>query len=142
MNGPDGKAMPRALSSMGRVAMDFEPWINNGWDAMPQTYLNSYTVYNPVANVQYWETDKSGTGQYTWPKDRIHPTIATYPASADHGDQTQTIQIKDYVPLLKQAGTTGFSYYLPESYLDDNEYQQLLDGMANGMNGPTPPAGE
>jgi len=119
--------IPRALSSMGRVALDFKPWIDNGWDAMPQTYWNDYTVYQPSKNVKFWED--SG-----WPKGRIHPTIATYTTT---GDQTAKIGLDDYFADLKAAGTTGFSYYLPESYLDEEGYRKLGAGI-KGM--PAPPA--
>ncbi|MFL5319642.1 MAG: hypothetical protein ACJ790_08280 [Myxococcaceae bacterium] len=118
--------IPRSLTSMGRVALDMKPWIDNGWDAMPQAYWNDWKVYQPSLCVKFYED--SG-----WPKDRIHPLIGTYGAT---GDQTEPKQIKDYVADLKAGGTTGISYYLPENYLDENEYQQLLDGMKNGMNGP------
>jgi hypothetical protein len=117
--------IPRALSSMGRVALDMKPWIDDGWDAMPQAYWNDHNVYQPSACVKFYED--SG-----WPKDRIHPTIATYTPTGDASPK----QIKDYVDDLKAGGTTGISYYLPESYLDDDEYQQLVDGLRNGMNGP------
>lgn len=36
---------------------------------------------------------------------------------------------------LKRTGLKGFSFYLPEAYLSDEAYQQLKDGIANGMNG-------
>ena len=39
--------IPRALSSMGRVALDMKPWLDAGWDAMPQAYWNAYAVYQP-----------------------------------------------------------------------------------------------
>ncbi|MBX5482989.1 MAG: hypothetical protein IRZ16_14280 [Myxococcaceae bacterium] len=68
-----------------------------------------------------------------WPKDRIHPTIATYQPT---GDATPK-QVKDYVADLKAAGTTGISFYLPESYMDDTQWAQFVQGLADGMNGPT-----
>lgn len=114
--------VPRALSSMGRVALDMKPWIDNGWDAMPQTYWNDWQVYQPSANVKFWE-------EAGWPKGRIHPTIATYGAT---GDQTREITLQDYFQDLQKAGTTGFSYYLPESYLDDEGYRQLGEAVATG----------
>lgn len=114
--------IPRALSSMGRVALDMKPWIDNGWDAMPQAYWNDYNVYQPSASAKFYE-------DWGWPKDRIHPTIATYTPT---GDATPK-QIKDYVADMKASGTKGFSYYLPESYLDDTEYQQLKDAIAAGL---------
>lgn len=114
--------LPRALSSMGRVALDHKPWIDGGWDALPQTYWNDWTVYQPSANVKYWE-------DAGWPKGRIHPTIATYDAT---GDQKAKISLEDYFEDLQKAGTKGFSYYLPESYLDDEGYRKLGEAISTG----------
>jgi hypothetical protein len=119
--------IPRSLSSMGRVALDMKPWIDNGWDAMPQAYWNSYEQYQPSRCVQFYE-------DWGWPKDRIHPTIATYDGSSE-GHATPK-SIAQYDADLKASGTTGFSYYLPESYLDDATYQALKAGIADGMDGP------
>lgn len=118
--------VPRALSSMGRVALDMKPWLDNGWDAMPQAYWNSYEHYSPSLSVKYY-TD------HGWPKGRVHPTIATYDGSSEGNARPKSIA--EYAADLKKAGTTGFSYYLPESYLDDAEYQELSKALRNGMNG-------
>jgi hypothetical protein len=118
--------LPRALSSMGRVALDMKPWLDGGWDAMPQAYWNSYEHYSPSASVAYYEN--AG-----WPKARIHPTIATYDGSSEGGARPKSIA--EYAADLKAGGTTGFSYYLPESYLDDAGLAQLKAAIGSGMNG-------
>ncbi|MGZ4974941.1 MAG: hypothetical protein ACXWDN_19450, partial [Limisphaerales bacterium] len=46
--------LPRALSSEGRIALDMQPWIQAGWDAMPQAYWNSYAVYQPSLCVDFY----------------------------------------------------------------------------------------
>ncbi|MBX7101494.1 MAG: hypothetical protein K1X89_27515 [Myxococcaceae bacterium] len=108
--------LPRALSSMGRVALDMKPWINGGWDAMPQAYWNSYEHYQPSKCVQFYE-------DWGWPKDRIHPTIATYDGSSEGNARPKSLA--EYSADLATTGTHGFSYYLPEDYLGDQGYAQL-----------------
>lgn len=111
-------SMPRALSSMGRIALDMKPWIDEGWDAMPQAYWNSYAVYQPSKCVDFYVE----TG---WPIARIHPTIATYTGEGEN----RTVTLDDYAKDLKTRNTTGFSYYLPESYLRTNDalYTKLAE---------------
>jgi hypothetical protein len=118
--------IPRALSSMGRVALDMKPWLDNGWDSMPQAYWNSYEHYSPSLSAKFWE--ESG-----WPKGRIHPTIATYDGSSE--GKARPKSIAEYAADLKTAGTTGVSYYLPESYLDDGKLAEWTAAMKAGMNG-------
>lgn len=108
-------AVPRALSSMGRVALDMKPWLDDGWDTLPQAYWNDHQVYQPSLCCRYWR--ESG-----WPAARIHPTIATYGAT---GDQTRKITLPEYAADLKACGTRGVSYYLPENYLDAEQLGQL-----------------
>lgn len=116
-------AVPRALSSMGRVALDMRPWIDNGWDALPQAYWNDFLVYQPSLCAQFYR----GWG---WPAGRIHPTIATYPPT---GDQSRQLSLRDYSSDLKAAKTKGFSFYLPENYLDAAQYQQLVELASQGL---------
>jgi hypothetical protein len=110
--------IPRALSSMGRVALDMKPWIDEGWDAMPQSYWNSYAVYQPSLCVDFYT-------QVGWPMARIHPTIATFTGEGEN----RTVSLHDYATDLKTRTTSGFSYYLPESYLgmNDSAYKQLAE---------------
>ena len=58
-----------------------------------------------------------------WPIERVHPTIATYTGEGEK----RSVTLKDYAADMKTRATTGFSYYLPESYLLFNEsaYEQL-----------------
>lgn len=109
--------LPRALSSEGRIALDMQPWIKAGWDAMPQAYWNAYAVYQPSKCVDFYVQE---TG---WPIDRIHPTIATFTSEGEH----RTVTLEQYAADLNSRNTTGFSFYLPESYLkfDDHLYKQL-----------------
>jgi hypothetical protein len=107
--------MPRAMSSEGRIALDMKPWIDNGWDAMPQAYWNAYAVYQPSKCVDFY----ASTG---WPIARIHPTIGTFPGEGEK----RNVSLAEYDKDLRARPTTGFSFYLPESYLhEDSEYQFL-----------------
>jgi hypothetical protein len=110
--------IPRALSSMGRVALDMKPWIDAGWDAMPQAYWNSYAVYQPSKCFDFYVKEAG------WPTGRVHPTIATYSGEGEN----RTVSLQQYAADLETRPITGFSFYLPESYLRlDNEagYEQL-----------------
>lgn len=109
--------LPRALSSEGRIALDMQPWIQAGWDAMPQAYWNSYAVYQPSLCVDFYTHDGG------WPIDRIHPTIATFTSEGEH----RNVSLEQYAADLSTRNTTGFSFYLPESYLktDEHAYKQL-----------------
>jgi hypothetical protein len=109
--------IPRALSSMGRVALDMKPWIDGGWDALPQAYWNSYAVYQPSLCVDFYVKEAG------WPIGRIHPTIATYTGEGEK----RSVTLQDYAADLKKRATRGFSFYLPESYLlfDERAYEQL-----------------
>jgi len=109
--------IPRSLSSEGRVALDMQPWIQAGWDAMPQAYWNSYAVYQPSLCVDFYVKE---TG---WPIGRVHPTIATYTGEGEN----RKVTLEQYAADLSTRNTRGFSFYLPESYLksDESAYQQL-----------------
>ena len=110
--------MPRALSSCGRIALDMKPWIDAGWDAMPQAYWNSYAVYQPSLCFDFYT-------QTGWPPERIHPTIATYTGEGENHPRT----LQEYAKDLATRPVIGISYYLPESYLrlDDALYKQLAE---------------
>ncbi|MDB6026185.1 MAG: hypothetical protein JWM68_2408 [Verrucomicrobiales bacterium] len=109
--------LPRALSSMGRVALDMQPWIDAGWDTMPQAYWNSYAVYQPSKCVDFYVKEAG------WPIERVHPTISTFTSEGEK----RVVSLEEYGADLKTRETSGFSFYLPESYLLFNEslYEQL-----------------
>jgi hypothetical protein len=113
--------IPRALSSMGRVALDMKPWIDEGWDAMPQAYWNAYAVYQPSLCVDFYM-------QAGWPIDRIHPTIGTFTSEGEK----RVVSLQEYDKDLRTRATTGFSFYLPESYLrtNDSAYRDLAEMSA------------
>lgn len=108
--------IPRALSSCGRIALDMKPWIETGWDALPQAYWNSYAVYQPSLCVDYYVKEAG------WPIDRIHPTIATYTGEGEN----RSVTLEQYAADLKTRSTVGFSYYLPESYMKSDDFSYKL----------------
>jgi hypothetical protein len=112
--------IPRALSSTGRVALDMKPWLDEGWDAMPQAYWNSYAVYQPSLCVDFYT-------QSGWPIDRVHPTIGTFTGEGEN----RTVSLQDYAKDLKTRGSTGFSYYLPECFLKDERDYKFLGEMGS-----------
>ena len=99
--------LPRALSSEGRIALDMRPWLDTGWDALPQAYWNSYAHYQPSLCVDFYVKEAG------WPIARVHPTIATYRGEGEN----RLVSLEQYAADLKTRATRGFSYYLPESYL-------------------------
>jgi hypothetical protein len=57
-----------------------------------------------------------------WPIGRIHPTIGTFTGEGEK----RTVSLEDYAKDLATRPTTGFSFFLPESYLkSDSAYRQL-----------------
>ncbi len=113
--------IPRALSSCGRIALDMKPWIENGWDAMPQAYWNSYAVYQPSLCIDYYVKEGG------WPIGRVHPTIATYTGEGEN----RTVTLDQYAADLKTRNTTGFSYYLPESYMKSDDFAYKLAAIGS-----------
>ncbi len=112
--------MPKAaLSSEGRIAVDFKPWIDAGWDAMPQAYWNAYAVYQPSKCVDFYM-------QTGWPIGRIHPTIGTFTGEGEK----RNVSLAEYDKDLRSRPTSGFSFFLPESYLHDDSDYQFLAKMA------------
>ena len=99
--------LPRALSSEGRIALNMQPWITNGWDALPQAYWNSYAVYQPSKCVDFYVHEAG------WPVGRIHPTIATFTSEGEK----RNVSLKQYAEDIRTRPIKGFSFYLPESYL-------------------------
>ncbi len=120
--------VPRALSSMGRVALDMRPWLENGWDTLPQAYWNDYQVYQPSLCVAFYHKES----EPSWPMSRIHPTIATYGKSSG-GDQTRAISLTDYAADLQTSGTRGWSFYLPEHYLDGAQLKRVTELKGRGF---------
>ena len=96
--------LPAALTTFGAaqapwvLPIDYAAWRDTGFDLLPQAYYNQFpTVDRPAQTVAH--AKRAG-----WPLDRVHPVIGVY-----HG-----FPAARYVPLLRRAGTTGYSVFLAD----------------------------
>ena len=96
--------LPAAMTTFGAAVapwvlpIDFAAWRDNGFDLLPQAYYNQFPkVDRPDQTVAHAVRAK-------WPIDRVHPVIGVY----------RKYPAANYVPLLRQAGTTGYSVYLAD----------------------------
>jgi hypothetical protein len=96
--------LPAALTTFGAATapwvmpLDYAAWRNHGFDLLPQAYYNQFpAVDRPDQTVAH--AKRAG-----WSVDRVHPVIGVY-HNYDAGR---------YVPLLEQAGTTGYSVFVAD----------------------------
>lgn len=96
--------LPAAMTTFGAaiapwvLPIDFAAWRDNGFDLLPQAYYNQFPkVDRPDQTVAHAIRAK-------WPIDRVHPVIGVY----------RKYPAANYVPLLRAAGTTGYSVYLAD----------------------------
>lgn len=96
--------LPAALTTFGAaqspwvLPIDYAAWRTTGFDLLPQAYYNQFPqVDRPDLTVAH--AQRAG-----WPLARIHPVIGVY-----HGYPAAR-----YVPLLRQAGTSGYSVFLAD----------------------------
>jgi hypothetical protein len=106
--------LPAAMTTFGAaeapwvLPIDFAAWRNNGFDLLPQAYYNQFPrVDRPDQTVAHAERAK-------WPLDRVHPVIGVY----------RKYPAANYVPLLRAAGTTGYSVFLADQ-ATSADYQAL-----------------
>jgi hypothetical protein len=95
-------SLPAALTTFGAarppwvLPIDFGAWRDNGFDLLPQAYYNQFPKDDrPDMTVAH--AKRAG-----WPIDRVHPVIGVY----------HKYPAANYIPLLQQAGTTGYSVFL------------------------------
>lgn len=93
--------IPSALVTLGAakapyvLPIDFAAWRHGGFDLLPEAYYNQYKGDRPDLTVAH--AQRAG-----WALSAVHPVIGVYhhyPAS-------------NYVPLLQNLGTRGFSVFL------------------------------
>lgn len=96
--------LPAAVTTFGGapapwvLPIDFAAWRGAGFDFLPQAYFNQFPrVDRPDLTVAHAE--RAG-----WALDRVHPVIGVY----------HRYPAANYVPLLRAAGTTGYSLYLAD----------------------------
>jgi hypothetical protein len=94
--------LPAAMTTFGAATppwvlpIDFAAWRDNGFDLLPQAYFNQFPkVDRPDMTVAHALRAK-------WPISRVHPVIGVY----------RKYPAANYVPLLRQAGTTGYSVFI------------------------------
>ena len=94
--------LPAAVTTFGAAVppwvlpLDYAAWRDHGFDLLPQAYYNQFpAVDRPDQTVAHARRAK-------WPLDRVHPVIGVYRKYA----------AANYVPLLRAAGTTGYSVFL------------------------------
>jgi hypothetical protein len=95
--------LPAALITYGAapppfvIPIDYATWRDAGFDLLPEAYYNQFRDYRPDLTVAH--ALRAG-----WPLDRVHPVIGVWHRYA----------AANYVPLLRRAGTTGFSVFLAD----------------------------
>lgn len=96
--------LPAAMTTFGAarapwvLPIDFAAWRDNGFDLLPQAYYNQFPdVDRPDLTVAHAVRAK-------WPVDRVHPVIGVY----------RKYPAAKYIPLLRAAGTTGYSVFLAD----------------------------
>ena len=96
--------LPAAMTTFGSarppwvLPIDFGAWRDNGFDLLPQAYYNQFPKDDrPDMTVAHAK-------RANWPLDRVHPVIGVY----------HQYPAANYIPLLQQAGTTGYSVFLAD----------------------------
>jgi hypothetical protein len=96
--------LPAALTTYGAATapwvlpIDYASWRDAGFDLLPQAYYNQFPkAYRPDLTVAH--ALRAG-----WPLDRVHPVLGVYRRYA----------AANYVPLLADLGTRGFSVFLAD----------------------------
>jgi hypothetical protein len=95
--------LPAALATYGAATgrnvlpIDFAAWRRAGFDLLPEAYYNQFREYRPDLTVAH--ALRAG-----WPLDRVHPIVGVY----------RRYPAGRYVPLLRRAGTIGFSVFLAD----------------------------
>jgi hypothetical protein len=96
-------AIPAALVTLGAakapwvLPLDFAAWRSGNFDLLPEAYYNQYPWYRPDLCVAH--ALRAG-----WTLDAVHPVIGVYRHYA----------AANYVPLLQNLGTHGFSVFLAD----------------------------
>jgi hypothetical protein len=112
--------LPAGLSSYCRADMHdlaWPAWRDAGFVFLPQAYVNDFGAeVTPAVCAR-------GAVEF-FPREAVHPTIGM------HAGQLSSLTAAAYVPLLQQAGTTGFSVYLAETRMTADEWRVLGAAIA------------
>jgi hypothetical protein len=114
--------LPAGVSSYcrpDRHDLDWAVWRDAGFDFLPQAYTNDFGEDASPASC----ADGAAS---LFPRDRVHPTVGMYP-----GVQ-RVLGAWGYVRLLRRAGTVGFSVYLAETRMTDDQWGAFGAAIAAG----------
>lgn len=123
--------LPAALSSYcrpDRQDLDWSAWNAGGFAFLPQAYVNDFgREAAPAACV--------AGARGAFPPGSVHPTIGMYPGV------TSSLRAGRYARLLAEAATVGFSVYLAETRMTEEEWRALGAAIAaRGIAQRVPPA--
>ncbi|MGH3000203.1 MAG: hypothetical protein ACRDNM_12980, partial [Gaiellaceae bacterium] len=105
--------IPAALVTLGAakppyvLPMNFPAWRNGGFELLPEAYYNQYPGFRPDLTVAHAE--RAG-----YSLSDVHPVIGVY----------HNYPAANYVPLLQNLGTHGFSVFLGD-YMTPADYTAL-----------------
>jgi hypothetical protein len=114
--------IPAALVTLGDakapfvLPMNFAAWRAGGFDLLPEAYYNQYKGDLPSLTVAH--AQRAG-----WSLDTVHPVIGVY----------HSYPAANYVPLLQNLGTEGFSVFLADQ-MKPSDYA-ALSGLAEAVAG-------
>ena len=113
--------LPAALATFGAatgdnvIPLDYATWRDSGFELLPEAYYNQFPEYRPDLTVAH--ARRAG-----WDPAFVHPIVGVY-----HG-----FPAVRYVPLLRDAGTVGFSVFVADQ-TQPADYAALGDGIAIGL---------
>ncbi len=113
--------IPAGVSSYcrpDRHDIDWTSWRQAGFAFLPQAYVND--VGPDVSPARCVE----GAASF-FPRTAVHPTVGMHPGGLG------TLAAADYVELLAEAGTIGFSVYLAETRMTDDEWRAFGAAIAS-----------
>jgi hypothetical protein len=112
--------LPAALSSYCRPDLhdvDWGAWHASGFVFLPQAYVNDFGAEAAPEACVSVAAPVFGAGN-------VHPTIGMHPGAR------RALSGARYARLLRRAGTVGFSVYLAETRMDDEQWRALGSAIA------------
>jgi hypothetical protein len=112
-------SLPAGLSSYCRADqhdLDWQAWHRASFALLPQAYVNDFGRDATPA-----ECARGAAGVF--PSDAIHPTVGMHPGAR------RPLYARRYAELLFRARTVGFSVYLAETRMTDDEWRTLGEAI-------------
>jgi len=100
------------------LPIDFAAWRDGRFSFLPQAYYNVSPVDRPDRTVEH--ALRAG-----WERSSVHPVIGVYGG----------YRASRYVPLLRAAGTRGFSVFVADQ-MQDSDYAALGTAIEDGLAAP------